>query len=81
MLRGVPVVLLVGLCTIATAQKKPATSGLTAQAQPAVASDSGGFARLTVRRVVLYKNGIGYFEHTTASTGTRNWASISRPPS
>ncbi|MFY9673911.1 MAG: hypothetical protein WAK13_05635, partial [Terriglobales bacterium] len=49
------------------AQKKsvaeqPAT---TAEAKPAA-------ARLPVKRVVLYKNGVGYFEHTARVHGTQD---------
>jgi len=53
------------------AQKKPTT----AKAEPALivsekSSDSA--ARLPVKRVVLYKNGIGYFEHTARVRGTQD---------
>src|SRR5258707_3066708 len=53
------------------AQKKPTT----AKAEPALivsekSSDSA--ARLPVKRVVLYKNGIGYFEHTARVLGTQD---------
>ena len=40
-------------------------------AAPASISDSPG-ARLPVKRVVLYKNGIGYFEHTARVRGTQD---------
>lgn len=69
MLRRVTFVLLVGLCTSATAQRKPATPRPTAQPQPAAVSDSASSARLPVKRVVLYKNGIGYFEHNARVHG------------
>jgi len=31
--------------------------------------------------VVLYKNGVGYFEHSARVIATRNWESISSPRS
>lgn len=71
MLRRVTFVLLVGLCTSATAQRKPATPRPTAQPQPAAVSDSASSARLPVKRVVLYKNGIGYFEHNARVHGNQ----------
>jgi hypothetical protein len=45
-------------------------SALAAQAQPAPA-DATRTGRLPVRRVVLYKNGIGYFEHLGRVTGNQ----------
>ncbi|PYX50285.1 MAG: hypothetical protein DMG79_06330, partial [Acidobacteria bacterium] len=40
-------------------------------AQTAVAS-SDASSRLPVKRVVLYKNGVGYFEHTARVHGTQD---------
>jgi hypothetical protein len=37
---------------------------------PEVASETTG--RLPVKRVVLYKNGVGYFEHSTRVHGTQD---------
>jgi hypothetical protein len=67
------------LCSIgAWAQEKPATtvaskvgkSTPTPDAEKQLASDTA--AKLPVRRVVLYKNGIGYFEHLGAVRGSQN---------
>jgi hypothetical protein len=74
MVRRVILVLLVGLCNSA-AQQKPATSAPPAKYQPAsLPSDSVSSARLPVKRVVLYKNGIGYFEHTARVRGNQELA-------
>jgi len=45
-------------------------------AQPSVSSstDAASAARLPVKRVVLYKNGIGYFEHMTRVHGNQDLA-------
>jgi hypothetical protein len=52
------------------AQTKPGAKPQNPQpAPPAAASDSS--ARLPVQRVVLYKNGVGYFEHTAHVHGTQ----------
>jgi hypothetical protein len=42
------------------------------QAQASADSDSG--SRLPVKRVVLYKNGVGYFEHSTRVHGNQDLA-------
>ena len=74
MLRRVTLVLLVGLCNSA-AQQKPATSAPTVKSQPApIPPDSVNSARLPVKRVVLYKNGIGYFEHNARVHGNQELA-------
>jgi hypothetical protein len=51
-------------CTTLTAQQepKPNTAASTAPAPQ---------GRLAVKRVVLYKNGVGYFEHTARVHGTQ----------
>src|SRR5208282_6707328 len=48
-------------------QPKTQPSSPTAAATPAEAS-----SRLPVKRVVLYKNGVGYFEHATRVHGTQD---------
>jgi len=62
--------ILSSLCGVA--QKKTAD----VKAAPPVTSGAGetaeSAARLPVRRVVLYKNGVGYFEHTTRVRGTQD---------
>jgi hypothetical protein len=51
------------------AQTKPSKPPMPAPAAPAVTDSS---ARLPVKRVVLYKNGVGYFEHTARVHGTQD---------
>ena len=59
------------LTTVSSAQKKPdLPKPLPAQSSAPAASDSS--SRLPVKRVVLYKNGVGYFEHTTRVHGTQD---------
>ena len=54
------------------AQTKSANTK-SAPASVSVAERAGeSAARLPVRRVVLYKNGVGYFEHTTRVRGTQD---------
>jgi hypothetical protein len=67
------VVLAAGLA----AQKKPDQNRpdqtKTPQTQAAAAASSGdSSSRLPVKRVVLYKNGVGYFEHTARVHGTQD---------
>ena len=52
------------------AQKKASPSTSTVSLSAEKTSDAA--ARLPVRRVVLYKNGIGYFEHTARVRGTQD---------
>lgn len=51
----------------AAAENKPTKNKL-----PAAAETKESSARLPVRRVVLYKNGVGYFEHTARVHGTQD---------
>ena len=54
------------------AQPKPAVPNAAAKlSTPPTSSDSPAWGRLPVKRVVLYKNGIGYFEHTARVHGTQ----------
>lgn len=59
-------VLFAGLCF---AQKKADAPEPAQTAASSVAADTSG--RLPVKRVVLYKNGVGYFEHTARVHGTQ----------
>ncbi len=54
------------------AQKKAATPKVQAPVAAAPEKGTETSARLPVRRVVLYKNGIGYFEHTARVRGTQD---------
>jgi hypothetical protein len=73
MFRRATFAMLVSLLTAAAAQKKPSTPATRSQASPPVV-DSSGSSRLAVKRVVLYKNGIGYFEHTARVRGIQDLA-------
>lgn len=69
MFRGIRVILVVLSCLlISSAQTK--TNGSAANAQN-TASISGASARLPIKRVVLYKNGVGYFEHSARVHGNQ----------
>jgi len=59
------------LVAVSMAQKKAdlPKPAVVSSVAPAAADSS---ARLPVRRVVLYKNGVGYFEHTTRVHGTQD---------
>jgi len=70
-MRRIPAVLCVGVFTCALAAQtatKPAAESKTAPA-PAIASAS--VKDLPVRKVVLYKNGVGYFEHAGSVSGNQ----------
>ena len=56
--------LMVLLVTAANAQQRPV-------ARPVSDSAAGAQERLPVKRVVLYKNGVGYFEHSARVHGTQ----------
>jgi len=72
-MRSVYFVVTVVLCGMVQAQSKPTVakpdSSLKALAGDA-ASDSS--SRLPVKRVVLYKNGVGYFEHSAKVRGNQD---------
>lgn len=57
-------ILLVSLLTVATAAEK-------GRADPAPQAATGITGRLPVKRVVLYKSGIGYFEHSARVRGNQ----------
>jgi hypothetical protein len=61
------------LVPFAPAQKKAATPSAL-ERPPVTGIDSSNSARLPVKRVVLYKNGIGYFEHTAHVHGNQDLA-------
>jgi hypothetical protein len=62
------VVVVLLLLTIASAQSKAAPDN--PEKSPAAANES--YSRLPVKRVVLYKNGVGYFEHTARVRGNQD---------
>lgn len=63
--------LLVGLAVLSSAQIKPVSLPVPKHVSASESRDSSA-ARLPVKRVVLYKNGIGYFEHTARVHGTQD---------
>src|SRR5579864_655724 len=64
--------LLVSFSVLSTAQTKSTSLPAPKRALGSESSESSSSARLPVRRVVLYKNGIGYFEHTARVHGTQD---------
>src|ERR1700682_4780969 len=60
------------LTAVADAQKKPESNPEKPTTTAAPAADSS--SRLPVKRVVLYKNGMGYFEHTARVHGNQDLA-------
>jgi len=54
------------------AQDKPVQPKATQPPTPAPAASTDSSSRLPVKRVVLYKNGVGYFEHTARVHGTQD---------
>ncbi len=73
-MRGVclKVVVVLLFAAAAGAQKKTASDPDKSQPTATAANDSS--SRLPVKRVVLYKNGIGYFEHTARVRGSQDLA-------
>ena len=63
--------LLFGLAVNSIAQKQADPPKALAN-QPSAATTSESSARLPVKRVVLYKNGVGYFEHQARVHGTQD---------
>jgi hypothetical protein len=51
--------------------KSPAVTKSEAASMPPVTPEAGSSASLPVKRVVLYKNGVGYFEHMAHVRGTQ----------
>src|ERR1700722_4944011 len=60
------------LVTVAGAQKEPETNH--EKVAPTASLNTDSSSRLPVKRVVLYKNGMGYFEHTARVRGTQDLA-------
>jgi len=64
--------LLVSLSVLSSAQLQPVNLNVPKHVPAADDSESPVSGRLPVKRVVLYKNGIGYFEHTARVHGTQD---------
>ncbi len=72
MLRGHLLLILFILVTFSSAQKNAAQTKAPAEKAASTAEGKPATARLPVKRVVLYKNGVGYFEHTARVHGTQD---------
>jgi hypothetical protein len=59
------------LCQSSPGQEKPATTAKLPSAETPRESANPTAAKLPVRRVVLYKNGVGYFEHLGRVRGSQ----------
>src|SRR3954453_22210491 len=68
MLRHLATVCLACWFTVPLSAQKTSTVG---QSSVASAQGAGVEARLPVKRVVLYKNGVGYFEHSAKVHGNQ----------
>ncbi|MBZ5649308.1 MAG: carboxypeptidase regulatory-like domain-containing protein [Acidobacteriia bacterium] len=66
------VVVVLLFATVAGAQNKPGS--VLEKSQPTATAANDSSSRLPVKRVVLYKNGIGYFEHTARVRGNQDLA-------
>jgi len=67
------VVCLFACCNLTSAQEKTNAKPQTVQAAAESPGDSNpGVTKLPVRRVVLYKNGVGYFEHLGHVRGSQD---------
>jgi hypothetical protein len=67
MSKCIPVFLLISAFGFAQAQNSSSAKTAVHATVPA----SGDYSRLPVQRVVLYKNGVGYFEHSARVRGTQ----------
>ena len=67
MLRGQLLLILIVLVIPCSAQKSAAQTKAPAEKAASTAEAKPATARLPVKRVVLYKNGVGYFEHAATS--------------
>src|SRR5260221_11475041 len=67
-----------GVCVLAllsgpiSAQENSKTQTQASAARETAAASGGESTRLPVRRVVLYKNGVGYFEHLGRGDGSQD---------
>jgi hypothetical protein len=66
------VVAILATFTFLTVNHAQQTASSVKEAQPANDNAGQSAGRLPVKRVVLYKNGVGYFEHSTRVSGTQD---------
>ena len=71
-MRSVQVLIALCLCGLVSAQAKPEISKPAAAKALAASVESDSSSRLPVKRVVLYKNGVGYFEHSAHVRGNQD---------
>src|SRR5438045_7187840 len=71
-MRSVQVLIALCLCGLVSAQAKPEISKPAAATALAASVGSDSLSRLPVKRVVLYKNGVGYFEHSAHVRGNQD---------
>ena len=70
-MRRISAVLCVGVFTCALAAQTPAKPAAETKAAAVGAFASASVKDLPVRKVVLYKNGVGYFEHAGSVSGNQ----------
>src|SRR5437867_269042 len=71
-MRSVQVLIVMCLCGLVSAQTKPEASKPAAVKAVSFSADNDNSSRLPVKRVVLYKNGVGYFEHSARVRGNQD---------
>jgi hypothetical protein len=70
-----PIPFVISLCFLTMTLPAQPRAGVTAKTKPAAAEASTAAVQdLPVRKVVLYKNGVGYFEHAGAVSGNQRVA-------
>jgi hypothetical protein len=67
------ILITLSLATVTSAQKKP-SQPISDKSPVATISEAGSAGRLPVKRIVLYKNGVGYFEHSARVHGNQDLA-------
>ena len=73
-MRNACVLVALFFCGMTFAQTKIQAPGFSGLATPAVQGEESEGSRLPVKRVVLYKNGVGYFEHSAQVRGDQDLA-------
>ena len=73
-MRTACVLVVLFFCGITLAQTKIQPPGFSGLAAPGAQEEGSEGSRLPVKRVVLYKNGVGYFEHSAQVHGDQDLA-------
>lgn len=71
-MRSPQVLIVMCLCGLVSSQTKPEISKPAAVKVASFSAESDNSSRLPVKRVVLYKNGVGYFEHSARVRGNQD---------